>query len=254
MASRVQKKEQRKQERLEAEQTAAADERRKKLIAGVGAAALAAVIVVVALIVVSQSDDDGGGDGELTGVAEVEAELGGLDQAGTVLGDRKAEVTVVEFGDLQCPACAGFSEQVVPEVIEQAVRPGDAKIEFRNFVILGPDSDTAARAALAASEQDRYWEFVELFYRNQGVEGSGYVTDEFLTDIARGAGVPDLDAWEADRGDPRWDEMIAETEQDAVAVGFTGTPSVLVEGPGGSEALGTPGSVEEILAAIERVS
>lgn len=255
MASRKHEKEQRKQERLDAEQAAAADQRRRKLIAGVGIAALAAVIVVVALIVVSQSGDDGGGgDGELAGVDEVESELKGLDQSGSRLGDSKAKVTVVEFGDLQCPACAGFAEQVVPEVIEQAVRPGDANIEFRNYVILGPDSDTAAKAALAASEQDRYWEFVELFYRNQGTEGTGYVTDEFLTDIARGAGVPDLDAWEAAREDPRWDEVIAETERDAVAVGFVGTPSILVEGPGGTEALGTPGSVEEILDAINRVS
>ncbi len=253
MASRKQEKEQRKQEREAAEQAAAAEERRKKLFAGIGVAALAAVVVVVALVVVSQSGDDDGG-GEVSGVDEVEAELAGIEQQGTVLGDPRAKVTVVEFGDLQCPACASFSEQVTPEVIEQAVEPGDANMEYRNYNIIGPESVTASKAALAASEQDRYWNFIELFYRNQGFENSGYVTDEFLTDIARGAGVPDLEKWEEDREDPRWDELLAETDQQAVDAGFTGTPSILVEGPGGTEALGTPGSAEDILSAIDRVS
>lgn len=253
MASRKQEKEQRKQEREAAEQAAASEERRKKLFAGIGVAALAAVVVVIALVVVSQSGDDDGG-GEVSGVDEVEAELSGIEQEGTVLGDPKAKVTVVEFGDLQCPACASYSEQVSPQVIEQAVEPGDANMEFRNFNIIGPESVTASKAALAASEQGRYWNFIELFYRNQGFENSGYVTDQFLTDIARGAGVPDLEKWEEDRDDPRWDEVLAETEQEAIDSGFTGTPSVVVEGPGGSEALGAPGSAEEILSAIDRVS
>ena len=61
----------------------------------------------------------------------------------------------------------------------------------------------AGAAALAAGEQGRGWNFVELFYRNQGVENSGYVTDEFLTAIARGAGVADIAQWNADRRSKR---------------------------------------------------
>lgn len=252
MASRKQEKEQRRQERLQAEEADAAAERRRKLFAGIGAAALAAVVVVVVLVVVSQSGDDVGDVG-VSGAADVEAELANVDDRGTILGDRNAEVTIVEFGDLQCPACAGFSEQVVPELVDEVIEPGDANMEFRNFTIIGPESITAAKAALAASEQDRYWHFIELFYRNQGAENSGYVTDEFLTDIARGAGVSDLDAWNEDRNDPRWDDRLAETERQAIDAGFTGTPSVLVEGPGGTEVLGTPGSAQEVMNAIDSV-
>lgn len=252
MASRKQEKEHRKHERLEAEQAEAAADRRRKLFAGIGAAALAAVVVVVVLVVISQSgDDDGGGD--VAGAADVEAELADVSDRGTILGDRGADVTIVEFGDLQCPACQGFSEQIVPELVDSVIEPGDANMEFRNFTIIGPESITAAKAALAASEQNRYWHFVELFYRNQGAENSGYVTDDFLADIARGAGVSDLDAWEEDRNDPRWDERLAETEQQATDAGFTGTPSVLIEGPGGTEVLGTPRSAQQILDAVDSV-
>jgi protein-disulfide isomerase len=210
--------------------------------------------VVVALIVISQSgDDDGGAGGDLEGAGLIEAEFTDISQRGTVAGERASEVTIAEFGDLQCPACAQFSETVIPDVIYDLVRPGDAAIEFRNFTIIGPDSEVAARAALAASEQGRYWQFVELFYRNQGPENGGYITDEFLRDVAAGAGVPDLEAWEQAREDPKWDERLAETQRLAQQAGFNSTPSILVEGPGGSEPLGSVGSVAEIAAAVERV-
>jgi protein-disulfide isomerase len=251
MALRKGQKQARKAERMEAEQRAAAADRRRKLLAGVGAAALAAVVVVVALVAISQSGDDAGG--EVAGAGLVDSELAGLDQSGTVLGDADAEVRIVEFGDLQCPACAGFSESVVPELLSGPVGAGDAQLEFRNFNIIGPDSETASRAALAASEQDRYWQFVEIFYRNQGAENSGYVSDEFLTEIAVAAGVEDIDAWNQSRADARWDATLAEIQQQAAEAGFTGTPSVLVEGPGGVEPLGTPGSAAEIEEAIGRV-
>lgn len=253
MASRKQEKEQRKQQRLEAERTAEAEDRRRKLFAGLGAAALAAAVVVVALVVLSTSGTEDSG-GEVAGSAEVESELAGLPQRGALLGERDSQVRVVEFGDLQCPACAEFSAGVIGEVIEGPIRDGEARLEFRNFTIIGPDSEVAARAALAAGEQDHLWQFVELFYRNQGVENDGYVTDEFLTEIARGAGVPDLEAWERDRSDPRWDEQLAETQQLAVDAGIQATPSVIVEGPGGSENLGSFPSAEQIGAAIAEVS
>ena len=85
---------------------------------------------------------------------------------------------MVEFGDLQCPVCQAFSAQIAPGLISDVVRKGTAKYEFRQYTIIGPDSTAAAKAALAAGEQGRYWNFIELFYRNQGTENSGYVTDE----------------------------------------------------------------------------
>jgi protein-disulfide isomerase len=254
MASRKEQKERLRQERLEAEATAASEQRRRRLMTLLGAAALAALLVVVVLVVASQSgsDDDAASGGDVAGVSDVDAQLQGLEQSGTVLGDPDAKVSVVEFGDLQCPACQAFSESVTPELIDQVVRPGDASLEFRNFLIIGPESETAAKGALAASEQGRYWQFVELFYRNQGAENSGYVTESFLEDIAVAAGVEDLDRWREDLEDPRWDEVIAQTDADASTLGICSTPTIVVEGPGGTEIVDT-GSLEAIQDAVSRV-
>ena len=73
-------------------------------------------------------------------------------------------------------------------MIETKVRNGEAKIDFRNFTIIGPQSVAAGAAALAAGEQGRGWNFLELFYRNQGVENSGYADDEFLDAMAKAPG------------------------------------------------------------------
>lgn len=64
-----------------------------------------------------------------------------------------AEMTLIEFGDLQCPVCKAYSEEVIPQIISGPVRDGEAKIEFRNFTIISQQSVPAGTAAVAAGEQ-----------------------------------------------------------------------------------------------------
>ena len=89
-----------------------------------------------------------------------------------MLGDPKAKVELIEYGDLQCPVCKAYSEEVLPQIIENQVKKGKAKLIFRNFTIIGPQSAPAGAAALAAGAQGRGWNYLELFYRNQGKENS----------------------------------------------------------------------------------
>ena len=252
MASRKEQKEQLRAKRQTEDSAQAATERRRKMVQyGTGAVLLAACVVAI-LIVVSQSGSDGGGDTTVEGVSTIESQLKGIPQDGTVLGEPDADVTVVEFGDLQCPVCKAFSEQVSTELISGVVASGDAGYEFRQWPIIGEESVTAAKAALAAGEQGRYWNFVQLFYENQGTENTGYVTDDFLQSIAEGAGVRDIDQWNDDREDPKWDTVLADNDTAAQEEGFTGTPSVVVEGPNGSE-VPEPLDLNGIEAAIKSV-
>jgi protein-disulfide isomerase len=246
-------REARREERLrEEEQEAGVTERRQKLIKAGSAAAFLALAVVAVLIVISQSQTSGGDSSNIQRASEVNRELAGIPQNGMVLGKPGAKVTVLEFADLQCPVCKGYSEEVLSQVIENQVHSGEAKLDFRNYTIIGPESKPAGAAAIAAGEQGRGWNFAETFYRNQGSEDSGYVTEEFLTAIARAAGVPDIARWNADRRSKRVLAEVARSTSQAEGLGFTGTPSFAVEGPGtsGLEALGTPGSVGALEAAI----
>jgi len=228
-----------------------ADRRSRLLQLATGTAFLALAVVLV-LIVITASGSGDGGDTEIEGKAAVAKLLEGIPQQEMLLGDPKAPVELIEFGDLQCPVCAAYSEEVLPEIMETQVKKGRVKVDFRNLTIIGPESVTAGAAALAAGAQGRGWTFVDLFYRNQGGENSGYADDDaFLEAVAKAAGVQDLTKWSSDRA--KLTVEVEETSQEAQNLGFSGTPSFAIKGPktGGIKLLGFPESAGELEAAIE---
>ena len=250
-------REQRREERLAAEQQAAGADRRTRLLQlSAGGVFLAIIIVVVVIIVVSSGGDSGGDAGNVVEKPQVEKLLSGIPQQKTVLGKASAPVTLIEYGDLQCPVCKEFSEEILPPVIEKQVKNGEVKLIYRDFIIIGEESIPAGEAALAAGEQGKGWTFIELFYRNQGEERSGYVTDEFLESIAKGAGIPDIARWNEERKSGKFKKQVTETTNQAGKFGFEGTPSFAIEGPHseGLELLATPQSVGEFEEAIKKVS
>jgi protein-disulfide isomerase len=250
-------------ERLRAERQAAESQdtaalARKRRVQYLSLAAFGAVAVIVALIVISQSGGDDSTDtptnvANVKGVAQVNSELQGLSQSGQALGEGDAQVTLTEFGDPQCPVCRAFAEQIAPQVISNEVRGGNVRYVYQPYLIIGPDSKPAMKAILAAGEQGRFWNYLQLFYANQGEENSGYVTDDFLTSIANASGVPDLDKWNESRNSSKWDAVIAKGTTDAEDFGFNGTPSLVAEGPKGTKTI-NGFSLPEIQAAIQQVS
>ena len=226
--------------------------RRRKLLQLASAAVFVAIAAVAVLIGVNANNESGGDADNLSGVAEINRALRGIPQSGMVLGDPAAPVKLVEFGDLKCPHCASFAAEVIPVVIAAKVRGGAARVEFRNFTIIDDQSETAGAALLAAGEQGRGWNFLEIFYGNQGPETSQYADDEFLTAVAKAAGVPDIGRWNSDRSGPKRLAEVRRTSEEAPELGFEGTPSFAVEGPDGAlEPLGIVGSAEDLEAAID---
>ncbi|MFM8884423.1 MAG: DsbA family protein [Solirubrobacterales bacterium] len=164
-----------------------------------GAAIPIAVVVAVVIVLVSSGGSDGSGTDSATGggstpaqvkgVKETTAMLDGIPQDGNALGKKSAKVTLIEFADFQCPFCRDFALNTLPVIINDYVRTGKIRMELRTLTFIGPDSETAARAAAAAGQQNLEWNFTSLFYYNQGQENSGYVTDEFIDSIYKAAGV-----------------------------------------------------------------
>ena len=176
-------------------------ERRRRLIQ-VGAALIAIAFISGVLLYISLSGD---GDGaRMEGGEEAEALFAGMPQDGKLLGSPRAGVVMAEFADLQCPFCAQYAGDVLPDLVRRYVRPGRVQMELNVVRFLGPDSDPAARATVAAGLQDKMWQFAEVFYRNQGIENSGYVDEEFTRDVA--AAVPGLDVERLirDAATPAW--------------------------------------------------
>jgi protein-disulfide isomerase len=192
-------------------------------------------LVVFTLVVVSQggkSDTSPPTAGEApAGKAEVERLFRGIPQHRNVLGDAGAPLTMIEFADLQCPFCGEYSRNALPEIVERYVRPGRLRVDLRLLRFIGPDSDRAAQVATAAAAQNRLWQFADLFYRNQGQENSGYVTDGFLRGLARAT--PGLDVRRAMRRSLQSEPVLARAESEAAHFGVESTPFFLVGRSGG---------------------
>jgi protein-disulfide isomerase len=231
MSSRQEQKARARAEREARERAQArAEQRRRRLLQLGGVLAVAAAIVVV-LVLVSQGGKDGknaSSGGALTGVSDVRAMLGGVPQQGTRLGDPKAPMVLTEFADLQCPFCRDYALEVLPQVVEHYVRTGKLRLELRLRSFIGDDSVTAARAAAVAATRNRLWNFAELFYRNQGTENTGYVTDAFLSRIATAVGVPGSLVTAARTQTPALERPLQTAESEAEAAGQSSTPSFLI--------------------------
>jgi protein-disulfide isomerase len=167
------------------------------------------------------------------GERETLALLAGIPQRGIALGNPNAPAVLVEFGDLQCPACAEFATGALPSVIDRYVRGGRLLLEFRALDFIGPDSRRAATMAVALSEQDRMWQFLELAYRNQGLENSGFVTDTYLRALADAIPGADPARALAARSSPQLLAQLDEARALARRARVTATPSFELSRAGG---------------------
>lgn len=182
--------------------------------------------------------------------------LAGITQRANALGEPTAPVTLAYFGDLECPFCKEFTLQMLPSIIEKWVRSGSLRIEYHALETATPEPEVFEAqqvAALAAGKQNKEWNFIETFYREQGEEGSGYVTEAFLDGIAGQVAGLDVSRWTSDRSDPELAREIARDEEDAAEAGLNGTPAFLIGKSGGRLTAFSPSDATSFDAAIDRI-
>ncbi len=146
------------------------------------------------------------------------------------LGDVDAPVVLVEFLDFQCAYCGIHARELHPELVDEYVDSGKVRIEFRNFPIYGPESDAAARAAWAAGQQGRFWEFYAAALGEEFDMDSGRFSDEGALALAEEAGVPDLDTFRRDLDSTAAGEAVGRDSEEALSAGVTQVPQFLVNG------------------------
>ena len=157
-----------------------------------------------------------------------------------VRGPATAPVTLVEYGDYECPYC-GRAHPVVGELRE---RLGDRlRFVFRHFPLdsVHPRARHAAEAAEAAGAQDRFWEMHDLLYQNQEDLG-----DEALRRYASELGLV-LERFEKDLVERRHAARVREDRLGGERSGVDGTPAFFVNGARHEGNL----DLESLLAAVE---
>ncbi len=266
MASRKAQKDAARERRLAEERDRAERERRTRRLRMVGGV----VVVAVALVVVAIAVSSGGSSSASvvrptspsakTAQAAVTSLLQGIPQKGNTLGSPSAKVTVTEFGDLECPVCKTFALGAENQLIAHEVRAGKVKLVYRSLETASGTANGAMfvpqqAAALAAGQQKLGWNYIELFYHEQGDETTSYVTDSFLGGLAKQVSGLNYGRWSTDRQSSTLATQVQKDMQDATAAGYNSTPTLLINGPK-SQAKPIVGQVDyaALQSAIKSVS
>lgn len=137
-------------------------------------------------------------------------------------GPEDASVTVIEFSDFQCGFCSRLAatlDEVMPDYVDR-VRFVSKQFPLGRWEI----SQVASRAALAANEQGKYWEFKALVYQNQrGLQESQ------LTEFAEQLGL-NMDRFREDFTSGRFDDQIRAEQGQGRGAGVSGTPALFING------------------------
>jgi protein-disulfide isomerase len=215
---------------------------RALLIAG-GVVLIAVIAVVLGIVLTGGSNKTATGDfpavgsatwpGALQGSTDVRKLYKGIPQSGLTLGNPKAPATLTEFIDLQCPNCQTFETQQMPTIIQKYVRPGKLQIKMQPWSILSPpDSPRGQAATIAASLQNKGFPFASMLYLNQGVEDTGWLTENMVGSAA--SSVDGLDPRRVldDQTSSQVKATVNSVDGSANAQGFTGTPTILLNHKG----------------------
>lgn len=135
-----------------------------------------------------------------------------------VLGNPDGDVTLVEFLDYNC----GYCRRVFPDVMALADSDGEVRILMKEFPILGPGSQYASQAALAARKQGLYTELhIALMNAN------GQLNENSVLAIARDIGL-DVERLREDMNDPAIEAVLQRNHTLARRLGINGTPGFIV--------------------------
>ena len=162
--------------------------------------------------------------------------VGGIDlsQASPVLGSSDAGVTIVEFGDYQCPNCKKWFLNTKPDIVENYVETGMANLYFVDLPFLGDDSLPASAATYCADDQGLYWEFHSHLYSNQRRIDSGWANFSSLHTYAEILGL-DRDVFSGCMESGKYKESVVFNMEQGINNGVKGTPSFIVVGPDGQK-------------------
>ncbi|MQA88012.1 MAG: thioredoxin domain-containing protein [Streptosporangiales bacterium] len=167
---------------------------RWRVLAGAGAALV--VLAVLAVLALT-----GGPDGSTRSAGEPTGRAAGKLPTATstptvagptppavfsalTLGRDDAPVTIVEFGDYQCPNCGQFAREIKPRLVREYVDKGVVRLMWRDFPFYGEQSVDAAVAARAAGRQGEFWAYHDALYANQAPPRSGKLTSDHLRGLA----------------------------------------------------------------------
>jgi protein-disulfide isomerase len=197
------------------------------------------------------------GAGGSGGTALTPVEFEGMEDPATLArvaqpmtsGSASARISIVEFGDYACPACAGFATTIKPQIDLNYGDAEDVNFVFYDFPItnIHPHAFLAARAARCADDQDRFWEYHAVLFQNQSAWSlAGAPPLGQMEDYAETVGL-DAGTFSSCLRSDRYADVVTANLRLGESLGISGTPTVLV-----SDGTGSPIRIANDFASIRQ--
>lgn len=145
------------------------------------------------------------------------------------MGDPKAPVHIIEYGDFQCPYCLQFWAETEPQLIKEYVNTGKVYFEYRSFPILGPESGWAAEGAYCAGDQNKFWEYHDTLFTNWTGENVGDYTQDKLIQYAKALDL-DMAVFESCLREEKHKATVEQDQAQAGKDGVHATPTLFING------------------------
>ncbi|MHB8547107.1 MAG: DsbA family protein [Nitrosotalea sp.] len=163
-----------------------------------------------------------------------------LSTASPVLGSPSSPVTIIEFGDYQCPNCDSWFKHEESTVKTNYIDTNKAKLYFVDFPYLGPDSAIAAQATYCAEDQGKYWQFHDYLYTNQGGIQTGWASTSNLKSYAASLGL-DTTQFNSCLDSGKYADRVSHNRDIGSSENIQGTPTFFI--------ISASGSMQEIIGA-----
>ncbi|CAD6523790.1 DSBA oxidoreductase (modular protein) [metagenome] len=152
-----------------------------------------------------------------------------ISMAAPVEGSSDAPITIIEFGDYQCPKCQQWFTHEKSTITKDLIETGKAKIYFLDFTFLGNDSILAAQAAHCAGDQGKYHEYNSILYTNQGGINSGWAKQDALKVFASELGL-DTKIFNECLDSGKYSDRVSHNTNVGTLLGVKGTPVFFIIG------------------------
>ena len=161
--------------------------------------------------------------------------IGGIDlsMAAPVEGQDDAPITIIEFGDYQCPNCKKWFQQEKPSIASNHILTGIAKLYFIDSAWVGDDSLIAAEASYCADDQGKFMEYHSTLYNNQAEIQSGWANSDSLKQFAIDLGL-DSEMFDECLDSGKYSDRVSYNTEVATSNGVDGTPHFFIVGPDGT--------------------
>ncbi|GAB4149296.1 MAG: hypothetical protein Fur0021_10100 [Candidatus Promineifilaceae bacterium] len=184
-----------------------------------------------AAVVATEAADEASTDASLEAVAAALAEASQLRESDYVKGGgADAYITIIEYSDFQCPACASVAPMLQQLV---AAYPNDVRLVYRHFplVSIHPNAQKAAEAAEAAGAQGKFWEYHDMLFANQAdfASADAAAARESFIEYARNLGL-DVERFTAELDADVYLAQVDGSRAEAMALSMPGTPSIIFNG------------------------